>query len=924
MFPFLVLAKATKIYLLSIINATCLTKLIIEYKIEVMSKGKKVVLYLGLVAVIVFAVIAVLFFAQKKDEDLKITLFYPIDGKTQSITLPANSSLEGVEPNEYDGYEFVGWFFDNNLTMPASEKTSFSSSLTLVAGYKKIIYKLPNINITENAKFVKIISQNNAKLTKNELKTLIGNHTTYIDASECNFETDTLETGVFQNSEVTNLSLFKNITSIESGALSNCYNLKNLTLPEGLVRIGSSAFIGCKALENISLPSTLETLNENVFAMTNIKKLSLGKNVKELCAMSFANSKIEKIDIDSENPNFKVEGGAIYNQDKTHLVCVLDRNSKEILVNSEVRYIDDYAFFGSKVKSVSIGENIESIGKGSFKNCTNLQKITINNAKSYIIGESAFENCTNLSEIDMGTGLKEIKEKAFCGVSKIEEFIFHSSTALGVSNLERIEDGAFKNCTGLKRITLPDSVVFLGSEAFYNCINLSGVTLSIRIDSIKERTFCGDYNLESVTSASNIASVEDFAFSGCKKLSTIDCLYLSDTLGTGAFKNCASLSRATFDRVESIKRDTFFGCENLTETSFAMAKDIESGAFEGCKSLTRFMLSNVITSIDDSAFDNSGLEMLDMEEENNSFYCDRETGVLYNAQKNAIICYPISKKAPKFTIQEQILKIQSSSFFKNPYLEEIEVEHGNTAFSSEGGVLYNSDFSTLIMYPKNNGKTVVSVDRRVSKIGKYAFANNKAISLLTIPNTVTEIESGALFNMQSLVSLNLPFVGESLSENRFIGYIFGASDFSENGEYLPKSLVSVNVTDDTCVAKSSFYGASSLTYVSFNKQVEVINEYAFCNAMNLRTLVFEGVVTEICDYSLYNLNSLSSIKMGFTEDLVVGASSIGGDMATNVVVSIHNSNQLVSKNDRRKLEDKFTSTNPELVKVYKWDWKYLD
>ena len=39
-------------------------------------------------------------------------------------------------------------------------------------------------------------------------------------------------------------------------------------------------------------------------------------------------------------------------------------------------------------------------------------------------------------------------------------------------NVKEIDDGAFYNCTDLKKITIPEFVTYIGNDVFKNCRNL--------------------------------------------------------------------------------------------------------------------------------------------------------------------------------------------------------------------------------------------------------------------------------------------------------------------------------------------------------------------------------------------------------------------------------------------------------------------
>lgn len=86
------------------------------------------------------------------------------------------------------------------------------------------------------------------------------------------------------------------------------------------------------------------------------------------------------------------------------------------------------------------------------------------------------------------------------------------------------------------------------------------------------------------------------------------------SIGSNAFSNCASLTKANFPNVTSIGRNAFQQCTSLTEANFPNATSISSNAFNSCASLTEVSFPKV-TSIGSNAFRNcSRLQYFDMSE----------------------------------------------------------------------------------------------------------------------------------------------------------------------------------------------------------------------------------------------------------------------------------------------------------------------
>ena len=166
-----------------------------------------------------------------------------------------------------------------------------------------------------------------------------------------------------------------------------------------------------------------------------------------------------------------------------------------------------------------------------------------------------------------------------------------------------IGNHAFKGCTSLTSIEIPESVTSIGSGAFSDCTSLSSFEIPESVTSIGIGAFEGCTSLTSINIPESVTSIGWDAFSGCTSLTSIN-IPESVTSISGAFKNCTSLTSINIpESVTSIGSSAFKGCTSLTSIEIPESvTSIGDDAFEYCISLTAINIPKSVTSIGNSAF----------------------------------------------------------------------------------------------------------------------------------------------------------------------------------------------------------------------------------------------------------------------------------------------------------------------------------
>ena len=81
------------------------------------------------------------------------------------------------------------------------------------------------------------------------------------------------------------------------------------------------------------------------------------------------------------------------------------------------------------------------------------------------------------------------------------------------------------------------------------------------------------------------------------------------------------------------------------------------------------------------------------------------------------------------------------------------MDEANTAYCSDGGVLFNKDKTTLLQYPAGKTETDYAVPASVTSIAKYAFAWCRNLTKISLPESLDNIGNMAFNECTGLTVL---------------------------------------------------------------------------------------------------------------------------------------------------------------------------
>ena len=327
------------------------------------------------------------------------------------------------------------------------------------------------------------------------------------------------------NTNLTSVTIPDTVTTIENSAFSGCSNIKKLTLGKNVSEIGMHAFQSNIGLTTLTIPDSVTFIDTGAFGgCSKLREISIGKSVSRMGGAVFSSSpQLRKVTI--------AEGTTVIGTDAFSNCYLLDN----IKIPNTVTEIGANAFSGcTGLKSVTLGNSVKTIGYYAFSNDKNITSLNIPDSVE-LIEKAAFKDCTNLATLSIGGG-----------VNKMEKNVFQNCTSLNKVTIGRgttvIGSYAFDNCGVLKSVSIPDTLKEIGYYAFKNCSSLTSVVIPDSVNYIASLAFADCSSLTTATIGNSVSNMGGEVFSGCSSLAKVKIGDGTFSISTGMFKNCKSLT----------------------------------------------------------------------------------------------------------------------------------------------------------------------------------------------------------------------------------------------------------------------------------------------------------------------------------------------------------------------------------------------
>lgn len=546
-----------------------------------------------------------------------------------------------------------------------------------------------------------------------------------------------------------------NVISIGSSAFNGCISLTRVDFGNNLKSIGEDAFIYCRKIGYLNLPDSLETIGYGAFQYcTSISHVILGTGLKSIgwAAFNGCNKLAEVINksslpiligsksngdvalnarqvitsMDDSKLNTDTQGFVTYSDAGKKSLVGYTNSVLNVTIPNDVTDISDCAFvsgWGKSIISVDIPSSVTSIGNNAFDNCSRLETITIPHTIESI-GEDAFSDCTALryNEYNNGYYLGD-DENPY--VAFIKPTTYYESAFEINPNCKFIMNEAFKDCSSIVSIAIPDSVVSVGHDAFNGCTSLTSISLN------------------------NAHYIGEKAFYNCSSLESISISDSIDSIGHRAFEGCSSLSYNEFGNGKYLGNDVnqylaLVVVKDLTSSSFEINENCKlmcTSALVNYHALTSLYIpANVLYGAENATFNAKNLVSITVDPDNANY--SSEDGLLYNKDQSKLFYCP---DAYNGTL---VIPNTVSSFKKLPFSECKSLT--NIQFEAGTSITMLEDYA----FAQCKSIETVTLPNSITLIGEYAFIGCKSLTSITIPHNVKVIDVGALSRCTSLESIN--------------------------------------------------------------------------------------------------------------------------------------------------------------------------
>ena len=550
------------------------------------------------------------------------------------------------------------------------------------------------------------------------------------------------------------------------------------------------------------------------------------------------------------------------------LFCCIIANAQKFSVDGIYYRITDET--NKTVEVTYTGES--SYNRNNYTGNVVIPENVVYNGNVYIvnrIGYSAFRGCSTLTSVEIPDGVTSIDSYAFYCSSNLERVEIPNSVT-------RIEEYAFENCSALADINVPENIEYIGYKAFYNSLWYNNCPDGLMYFNKMLYTYKGVMpEKSSIIVQDGTLSIAERAFRDCNELKSITIPNSVTDIGHLAFYWCTGLTHIELPQnITTIPGGMLQGCTSLPSIYIpSSVKCIEEESFDGCDALKDVYISDL------AAWCNIEMRYTPFMYAENLYLNDELVTELVIPNEVVEIKFWTffgCKNIECVKIPESVVNIQSAAFgdcsgLKNVYCYALDAPNAVDAFSriELQNVILHVPAISIDEYksvePWKNFGTIVAIGEESDTETIVVDGITYSISKITKEATVIAGETkytGDIVIPETIMHDNTTYNVTKIGDEAF-KYCWEVTKVT-----LPNSI--------TDIGNSAFYVCSGLKEINIPEGVKSIGEWAFYECSELSRIIIPSSVIEIGDYSFCCLKLKTIIN--FSDLMFFKGSSSNGNI----------------------------------------------